>query len=1323
MARFKPPGSFDFSRPGQWNEWRRRFARFATATKLAEDDGAVQVSTLIYAMGPEAETIFDTFTYTADTDRDRLDVVLEKFNEHFVPKTNVIHERAVFYQRFQRQGETVEAFIRALYELATNCSFGALKDEQIRDRLVVGLLNKALSEELQLRSDLTLAKAVEISRNSELVKSQLDEQTAGSSGQSGTTMDVSELNRGPGSHVRWRGRGFRGQSGAGHGYGGHGGHGVSAPTQQSSQAGSARCGNCNQHHGQDSCPARRAKCRGCHKIGHYAVCCRSSDRRRGGLREVSLHESHDYDKTDSSDEESYFLGAVTVDRGLGGKPSVMLKICNRPVTFKVDSGADVTVITEETYKSLAGAPSLMHTSAILKSVGQEVKCKGTFTARVKYKGKIYVMKVYVVEDATSNLLSCTASLAMGLIRLNINETEADPSVYGELGLMKCPPVRIRLKADADPYSLNTARRIPIPLLAKVEEELLRMERNGVVTAVTEPTEWCAPMVPVLKRNNKVRICVDLKRLNQAVVRERFVMPVLDDVLPKLAGAKVFSKLDAASGFWAIPLDPESAKLTTFMTPFGRYCFRRLPFGISSAPEIFQRVISDLLRDHDGTGVIMDDVLVWGSTTEEHDTRLQRVMTTIKESGLKLNKSKCVFRRSSLDYMGHRISSLGISPSEEKCDAVSQLSSPTNVTELKRCLGLFNYLGRFTKDLATVLKPLNDLLRSDAVWTWGPRQDSAFKEAKTLITSAPVLGYFDLSKPTIVSADASSYGLGAVLLQQQSSDTKDLRPVAFASRTLTDTETRYAQIEKECLASVWACEKFSQYLVGLQTFVLQTDHKPLVPLMMTKDIDRVPPRCQRLLLRLLRFNPQAVHVPGKNLVIADVLSRSPVRHSQDDTELAQEVALYVDTIEERSFSAGRLAELRKATASDSVLQDVIRMTMSGWPSYGKDVPQNIQQFFQLRHHLSVSNNLLLYDDRIYVPGSLQADVLSRLHDGHPGVTKCRERAMSAVYWIGLSEAIKDAVGTCEHCQVYQRRQHHEPLRPTPLPSRPWEKVATDLYEHKGRQFIIVVDYYSRYIEVAHLQKPSSFGVICKLKSIFARWGVPDVLMSDNGPQYSSQEFATFAAQYGFTHVTSSPHHPQSNGAVERAVQTAKSLVRQPDPFLGLMAYRSTPHGATGFSPAQLMMGRQIRTTIPCLDKHLEPHWPPHTVVRANDDRAKRSYEYYYNRHHSTRPLPPLTEGQRVLVRTDKEKSWATKATVVQSEVTPRSAVVQTDQGSTLRRNRQYLRPIPSHSGQDTNQGSAPSPDTESGNDPPLGATAGQSTTRSGRIVKPPAKLNL
>ena len=231
------------------------------------------------------------------------------------------------------------------------------------------------------------------------------------------------------------------------------------------------------------------------------------------------------------------------------------------------------------------------------------------------------------------------------------------------------------------------------------------------------------------------------------------------------------------------------------------------------------------------------------------------------------------------------------------------------------------------------------------------------------------------------------------------------------------------------------------------------------------------------------------------------------------------------------------------------------------------------------------------------------------------------------------------------------------------------------------------------------------------------------MSDNGPQYSSQEFATFAAQYGFTHVTSSPHHPQSNGAVERAVQTAKSLVRQPDPFLGLMAYRSTPYGATGFSPAQLMMGRQIRTTIPCLDKHLEPHWPPHTVVRANDDRAKRSYEYYYNRHHSTRPLPPLTEGQRVLVRTDKEKSWATKATVVQSEVTPRSAVVQTDQGSTLRRNRQYLRPIPSHSGQDTNQGSAPSPDTESGNDPPLGATAGQSTTRSGRIVKPPAKLNL
>jgi hypothetical protein len=333
---------------------------------------------------------------------------------------------------------------------------------------------------------------------------------------------------------------------------------------------------------------------------------------------------------------------------------------------------------------------------------------------------------------------------------------------------------------------------------------------------------------------------------------------------------------------------------------------------------------------------------------------------------------------------------------------------------------------------------------------------------------------------------------------------------------------------------------------------------------------------------MRFNPVVEHVSGSDLVIADTLSRSPMPHTESDELCATEVSAYVESLETRSFSATKLNDVKVATDRDEELQTVIDYTLSGWPEYIRDVPVHLRKYFEIRSHLSVSGRLLLYDDRIYVPKSLQSDILVRIHDGHQGINKCRERARSAVYWIGISQAIKDVVQNCPVCQTNQNVQRHEPLNPTPLPDRPWQKLAVDLADHDKCNYVILVDYYSRYIETAPIAELSTNAVVTVLKSLFSRWGLPDTLISDNGPQFASQEFANFCAQFGISQVTSSPHYPQSNGEVERAVQTAKSLLRQEDSDLALMIYRATPTSPTGFSPSQLLMGRQIKTTLPILD---------------------------------------------------------------------------------------------------------------------------------------------
>ncbi|XP_011406246.1 PREDICTED: uncharacterized protein K02A2.6-like [Amphimedon queenslandica] len=789
-----------------------------------------------------------------------------------------------------------------------------------------------------------------------------------------------------------------------------------------------------------------------------------------------------------------------------------------------------------------------------------------------------------------------------------------------------------------------------------------MARLGVISQIKEPTEWCAGMVPVRKKNGTVRICVDLTHLNQSVQRERHQLPAVEQVLAQLTGAKVFSKLDANSGFWQIPLAPESAILTTFITPFGRYQFHRLPFGITSAPEHFQRRMAELLSGIKGTVSMMDDVLVFGKDQKEHDYNLTEALTRIEKAGLTLNKEKCEFSKTTISFLGQVIDNTGVHPDPRKVSAIKNVPTPQTVGEVRRFLGMVNQLSKFIPNLAERTKSMRELLHKNRQWTWEEPQQEAFDAVKLAsLLCTPALALYSSNAKTIVSADASSFGLGAVLLQEQKNG--DVEPVAYISRSLSATEERYAQIEKEALAFTWACERFSDFLIGIQ-FSIQTDHKPLVPLFSTKRLEELPVRVQRFRIRMLRFHFSISHVPGKDLVIADMLSRAPEgTPNEQDLLLEEDTRAFIEYImESLPASEIRLKEIEKEQKKDPVCAKIAQYCTKGWPDKAS-LSVSLKQYHSLSSEISIVNGLLMRNSRIIIPSKLRQQVLNQIHTGHQGLTKCRERARLSVWWPCLSQDIQRLIERCHSCRVSQE-QRAEPLISSPFPELPWQKVGMDLFEFKKTTYLLIVDYYSRYIEVAKLRHLTAGEVVLQCKSIFARHGIPEEVISDNGPQFTAQSFSDFSCEYQFRHITSSPYHPMSNGEAERAVKTTKFLLKKEgDPYLALLAYRVTPL-SNGYSPSQLLMGRTLRSTLPTTRENRKPHLPDCDVLKHIEEEQRRKQKDRFDCRHGVRDLPLLEPGDVVWLSDRHENG------TVEEQVGPRSYQVVTLSGS-YRRNRRNL----------------------------------------------------
>lgn len=1265
-----------------WRRFKQRFELYLSAIDADGKEDRVKASMFLHVIGDEALEVYNNFVFE-EGDKMKLDKILQRFEAYCIPKRNVTYERHRFFTCVQKQGETIDQYVTELRNRSKTCEFGELTDSLIKDRIVCGIPDSALRERLLREQELNLEKALVLCRAAETVKSQVKELVS-----ENCTVDALKKQVRKSSNAQKDKR-------------------LTGGTRDPPDSSRKQCHRCGTQHLPRKCPAYGKNCNECGKPNHYARCCKS-EKKRSQVHAVNENEV-----------EEFYIDMVSQNVQKQKDWMIPLQVQNETIQFKLDTGAQVNVISESVYNELKPRPKLHDAKVkVTGYAGTDIPVKGKCLARVTYKETVHILLFIVVPKEVQAILGLVACEKLNLVKRVLviesgleNDYNSMMQEYRDLfkGL-GCLPGEHTIRIDKTvPPVIHPCRKVPFALRHELKAELDRMEDLGVIQKIDEPTEWVSSLVIVDKKNGKLRICLDPRDLNKAIKREHFKLPTREEIMAQFANAKYFSKLDASSGFWQLKLDETSSKLCTFNTPFARYRFLRLPFGIASAPEVYHKTIHLVYEHIEGVDTSMDDIIIWGATKEEHDSRLRRVLEATRNANLKLNRDKCLLGVSELTFVGDIVSSKGIRPDPMKVSAIENMPRPQCKKDVQRFMGMINYMGKFIPNLSEKIAPLRWLTEKKNEWDWNQEQEKAWQQLKKVLTEEPVLRFYDPARPMKISSDASKTGLGAVLLQKYE---EDWQPVAYASRSMTGAETRYAQIEKELLSITFASERFHQFIAG-QTVSVETDHKPLIALFL-KPLNDCPLRIQRLMIKLQRYTLNVSYIPGKFMYTADTLSRAVDPKAPAINKTAEEVQAYVNMVTlSLPVADAKMQLIREETEKDQTLKQLKQVVLTGWPQVRQQCVSDIQEYWNCRAELTVVDDMIYKGSKIVIPKSLQKMMLEKVHEGHLGMEKCKRRAREVMFWPRINKEISDLVSLCQTCLKYRPRNPSEPLMPHPVPQRPYQKVGADLFTCNNKDFLIVTDYYSLYPEVCGLSSTSAENVITCMKSIFSRHGIPTEVFTDNGPQFSCASFKTFSDAWDFVHTTSSPHFPQSNGLAEKSVGIVKKLMRKAkdsrsDFYKALLVYRSTPLEC-GYSPSQLLMGRRIRSNLPVKEELLEIEEGRRVRQHKESERSKQ--KIYYDM--KVRHLPELHEGDGVRLK-DKEDTWGKKGTVLE-KVQPRSYTIQTEDGAVLRRNRCDILKEPelnrANSGSETLQDTVmPNSDEEK-----------SSIRRSTRTHKPPERL--
>lgn len=1185
-----------------WTQWFPLFENFILASGASNYNADRRKAILLHCLGAEGQRTFNSMTedFIAVEDGDSVYVkAVKMLKEHFSPIMNVVVERYNFRKRCQLPNEPVDQYITALRELVVTCAYDGLTNDMIRDQLVEKTNSHRIRDRLLMAKQLTLNKAIEIARHTEQAIKEAKSLTEGEATTQASVQFVKRHQKPAASNKKQQ----------------------NTPTSRDK---CYRCGSKAHKANAANCPAKTAKCHSCGKMGHYSSVCRSSA--SGKVHQVR-EQVAESEYSEYSDEYVLSINSPAEDAIYA---TVILGSSLQPTRMLVDTGSHNTLIPDNVFKSLYTGSDIELSPPDINLYGYgdtRIDLLGYFDTSVTYEGRIGSGKIYVSKRGTPILgrnffkalrmtvqSTPTSAYVMNTVE---HQPEFEEVFSDKLGNAKHFTHRIKLKADAKPVQ-HAVRNVPLAIRQSLSDEIKRLCDADVIEKI-ESSEWVSPIVVARKSNNRIRVCVDLRDLNKNIVVDVHPMPNINTLLSTLGDAQIFSKIDLSSAYHQVRLTPDCRDYTSFITPDGLYRHKRMPFGLASASAVFQRMMDAILKDVPGVRCFQDDILVYGADKTAHDTALRVVLQRLTEHGLSIQREKCEFSTDSVTYLGHQISAEGIRPNPPLIEAILHASEPTDASMIRSFLGICGYYSKFIANYSSRVEPLRALQRDNVPFVWSKQCAYCFESIKRDIAHCKALASYDPQYPTIVTTDASQYGIGSVLTQ-----TKDGRErvIGYASRTLTTAERNYSVIEKEALACVWAVEYWRTYLWG-RHFTLRTDHMPLTRLFSTQGTGRASARIARWAARLLEYNFTTEYVQGNKNVTADFLSRLPLKVPEEEilnSDVSDELIAHVTTV--LSTSTVNSEELLNASNSDEVFDQVRHYLCTSWPDR-KSLSPVLQGFYDVQHELSDQNGILLREERVVVPAILQRQIMNIAHEGHLGITLTKRRIRQDYWWPSMDSHIESIVRECISCATSDKSQktYNAPLTPVPLPDGAWEKLAFDImgpYEHRPqhqRFVLVLVDYYSKWPEVKFVSSITTDVVIRFLTEVFVREGYPRELVTDNGTQLRSDQMNKFLSENGIKHYTSSLYYARANGLVERMNRMVKeglqaaSLENTPWQIAietRLFAYRTTPHSTTGITPFELLRGHKPRTR---LNAPIKPQKQPATALRSRVESKQRKMKVY------------------------------------------------------------------------------------------------------------------
>lgn len=961
--------------------------------------------------------------------------------------------------------------------------------------------------------------------------------------------------------------------------------------------------------------------------------------------------------------------------------TMLCSVGNIKMTLKVDSGSDVCTITPEHWDQmrLHGKFFRVENSSKAKSYASDE----ALPILAKFKAKLSIHpdlpstmeEFYVVKKAKYGLMSKHAAKRLNILKIGLRLDAVN--VTDDEEFPKVPDVVVSFDIDPSvPPHRAGYYRIPYALEDRAAKKLGKLERMKIIEKV-EQSDHVNGLIAIPKGNDNIRLILDMRKNNKRIRQIDYPMPTFEDFTARLHGAQVFSKLDLKEAYHHFELDDKSRELTTFMTRDGLKRYTRLMFGVNCAPAIFQKFMDQKFAGIAGVKCFMDDILVFGTTQEQHDIALNITQQKLDSCNFKRNDKKCEFSKNSLEFLGHTISSVGIKAAAEKTDALRSFRRPETLAELQSFLGLLNYVSKFVKDCSTATDKLRQMIKQQKI-EWTTERVAAFENIKTSLLYIKTLGYYDVKAKTRLFTDASPTGLGAILVQVQ--DGQEV-VIAHAGKSLNETEKKYPQTQREALAAVWGVERFYFYLFG-KFFTLVSDYRAL-KFIFGNEIPTNKRACSRAESWALRLQPyqfDVEYIKGEKN-IADSFSRLAVDQFEvfkDEYDMFIDEISITDTPSSQEFDFLSKSEMISASKSDEEMSQLREAIDSGvWDKIECRVLR------AMKHEFSHDGQLVYKDYQVVLPKALRKRALKLAHIAHAGIVVTKRILRKAVWWPKMTADIEKMVKCCAVCQLVSQKPRPEPLIMKQLPEKPWQSIAIDHFEIPDKTTILVIiDYYSRYLIVRNVKDETTATTIKHLEEVFNTWYYPEVLRCDNATTFESKEFQEYCAGRAIELVHSPPLNPESNGEVERQNEGILKCLRiaelEGTPYKVALqnhvrTYNMTDHSVLNLPPFEMLTKMKPRFLLETVK---ESTFTIEEAKERNKIEKLKSKEYADKRRRAKKS--EIQVGDTVIVWNTKPGSkikprYINKQfEVISVDAKSKSAVIQHEDGSSYRRAFNHLK---------------------------------------------------